>query len=119
MARKPRAHLPAGVYQVILCGNDGQATFHSGEDRQRFEGLVAEGRRFRHRIHASCGLATNLWQLAMARIGVSVGEAGTNPASHSLIADLYPISARCTAMATFALGPHVGLVLGFVLGGIE
>lgn len=66
---------------------------------------------------ALCGLATNFWQLALARFGVGVGEAGTNPASHSIIADLYPMSARSTAMAVFALGPHVGLILGFVLGG--
>jgi MFS family permease len=66
---------------------------------------------------ALCGLAANFWQLALARMGVGVGEAGTNPASHSLIADLYPISARSTAMAIFALGPHLGLFLGFLVGG--
>ena len=66
---------------------------------------------------ALCGLATNFWQLALARTGVGVGEAGTNPASHSIIADLYPMAGRSTAMAVFALGPHVGLVLGFVWGG--
>ncbi len=66
---------------------------------------------------ALCGLAANFWQLALARIGVGVGEAGTNPPSHSLIADLYPMSARSSAMAIFALGPHLGLFLGFLVGG--
>ncbi len=64
-----------------------------------------------------CGLAANFWHLLLARIGVGVGEAGTNPASHSLIADLYPLSRRSTAMAVFALGPHLGLFLGFLVGG--
>jgi predicted MFS family arabinose efflux permease len=56
-------------------------------------------------------------QLLLARIGVGIGEAGTNPASHSMIADLYPVERRSTAMGVFALGPHVGLLLGFPVGG--
>jgi MFS family permease len=39
---------------------------------------------------ALCGLAQNYVHLLLARIGFSVGEAGGNPASHSLIADLFP-----------------------------
>jgi len=65
-----------------------------------------------------CGLAVSYWQLLLARIGVAVGEAGTNPASHSIIADLYPVKHRSTAMAIFALGPHLGIVLSFVVGGL-
>ncbi|MCL4798087.1 MAG: MFS transporter [Burkholderiales bacterium] len=66
----------------------------------------------------ACGLAGSYWQLLLARIGVGVGEGGTNPPSHSLIADLYPVDRRSTAMAVFALGPHAGILLGFVLGGV-
>jgi predicted MFS family arabinose efflux permease len=66
---------------------------------------------------ALCGLAMSYWQLLLARIGVGIGEGGTNPASHSIIADLYPVDRRSTAMATFSLGPHVGLLLGFLVGG--
>jgi MFS family permease len=36
-----------------------------------------------------CGLAHSYVQLAAARMGVALGEAGSNPASHSTIADLY------------------------------
>ena len=57
------------------------------------------------------------WQLLLARVGVGVGEAGTNPASHSMIADLYPVDRRSTAMAIFALGPCLGVLLGFLVGG--
>ena len=66
----------------------------------------------------ACGLAVSYWQLVLARIGVGIGEGGTNPPSHSLIADLYPVHRRSTAMAVFALGPHAGILLGFLLGGV-
>jgi MFS family permease len=65
-----------------------------------------------------CGLAVNYWQLLAARVGVGVGEAGTNPASQAIIADLYPLQRRSGAMAVFATGPHVGIVLGFLIGGL-
>lgn len=61
--------------------------------------------------------AVTYWQLLLARIGVGVGEAGTSPPSHSIIADLYPLERRSTAMAIFALGPHVGVLLGFLIAG--
>jgi predicted MFS family arabinose efflux permease len=65
----------------------------------------------------ACGLAASYAQLLAARIGVALGEGGTNPASHSLIAELFPEGRRGTAMAVFALGPNVGIVLGFAFGG--
>ena len=66
---------------------------------------------------ALCGAATSYGQLLLTRVGVGVGEAGTNPSSHSMIADLYPIERRSTAMAIFATGPCVGVLLGFLVGG--
>ena len=66
---------------------------------------------------AICGLAQNFWQLAAARIGVGVGEAGSNPPSHSIIADLYPPEERTTAMAIFGTGINWGILLGFLIGG--
>lgn len=66
---------------------------------------------------ALCGLATGFWQLLAARVGVGIGEGGTNPASHSLIADLFPTHQRAAAMAAYCIGPHAGLVLAFGLGG--
>jgi predicted MFS family arabinose efflux permease len=65
----------------------------------------------------ACGLAASYAHLLAARIGVAVGEGGTNPSSHSLIADLYPEGRRATAMGVFALGPNAGILLGFALGG--
>jgi predicted MFS family arabinose efflux permease len=65
---------------------------------------------------ALCGMATTFPQLLLARIGVAIGEAGTNPPSHSIIADLYPPAERTSAMGWFALGPHFGLLLGLFMG---
>jgi len=66
---------------------------------------------------AVCAWAGSYWHLLLARIGVGVGEAGTGPASHSIIADLYPLERRATAMGIFAMGPHLGILLGFSIGG--
>jgi len=66
---------------------------------------------------ALSGLAANFWQLAVARIGVGIGEAGSSPPSHSIISDMYPPAERATAMGTFSLGINFGLLLGFLVGG--
>ena len=66
----------------------------------------------------ACGAAASYAQLLAARIGVGIGEGGTNPPSHSLIADLYPAASRGTAMGIFALGPSTGILLGFTFGGV-
>ncbi|MDB5680540.1 MAG: transporter [Sphingomonas bacterium] len=63
------------------------------------------------------GLATNFWQLLGARIGVGIGEAGSSPPSHSIIADLYPPEKRTSAMAIYSLGVGLGAAMGTVLGG--
>lgn len=67
---------------------------------------------------AFCGLAAGYGQLLAARVGVAVGEGGTAPASHSIIADLYPPRERGTALGILALGPHLGILFGFVAGGV-
>ena len=64
-----------------------------------------------------CGMAANFSQLALARIGVGVGEAGSSPPSHSMIADMYQPAERGTAMGVFASGANLGLLLGFLVGG--
>jgi len=64
-----------------------------------------------------CGYATTFTQLALARIGVGVGEAGSTPPSHSLISDLFPAGSRATAMGLFAVGANVGLLLAYMVGG--
>jgi predicted MFS family arabinose efflux permease len=64
-----------------------------------------------------CGLAQSYVQLLLARIGVSIGEAGGNPASHSLIADLFPPERRARALAVYTLGAPAGAFLGATFAG--
>jgi MFS family permease len=63
------------------------------------------------------GLAAGFISLLLFRIGVGIGEAGVNPASHSIIADYFPPHRRALAMATLMLGGSFGMMLGFVGGG--
>ena len=66
---------------------------------------------------ALCGAAASFTQLLLLRICVGVGEAGSNPPSHSIIADLYPKEQRATAMAIFGTGINWGILIGFLVGG--
>jgi putative transposase len=79
MARKPRLHVPGGVYHVILRGNARQDIFFSEADRRAFYGLLEEGTtRFGYRVHAFC-LMTNHVHLAL-----QVGDAPLAPALQNL-----------------------------------
>ncbi len=86
-------------------------------DRSNRRNLIALALATWSGMTALCGLAANFWQLALARIGVGVGEAGSSPPSHSMIADMYPPSERAGAMGTFSLGINFGLMTGFLVGG--
>ncbi len=66
---------------------------------------------------ALSGMAANYLQLALARIGVGIGEAGSSPPSHSMISDLFPPESRATAMGIYATGINVGVLIGFLVGG--
>lgn len=63
-----------------------------------------------------CGLANNYVQLVLARIGVGIGEAGSSPQSHSMIADMYAPHERSRALGFYALGVYLGGMLGFLIG---
>lgn len=64
-----------------------------------------------------CGLAQNFGQLALARAGVAVGEAGGSPPSYSIIADYFPPERRAGALAIYSLGVPIGTTAGAALGG--
>jgi MFS family permease len=67
---------------------------------------------------AVCGFAQSFAQLAIARIGVGIGEAGSSPPSHSIIADLYAREERSGAMGILGLGAYIGSALGIFVGGL-
>ncbi|WP_026374705.1 spinster family MFS transporter [Aestuariibacter salexigens] len=62
---------------------------------------------------ALSGLAQNYTQLALARIGVGIGEAGGSPPSHSIISDLYAKEERAGALAVYSLGIPFGIMAAF------
>jgi predicted MFS family arabinose efflux permease len=66
---------------------------------------------------ALTGLATSYTSLVFFRIGVAAGEAGSIPASHSMIADLYPPTKRATAIAVLGLSLPVGMLFGYTAAG--
>jgi MFS family permease len=65
----------------------------------------------------ACGLAQGFTGLALARIGVGIGEAGATPPAHSLLSDYFPPEKRATVLALYACGVPVGSGLGYWLGG--
>ena len=67
---------------------------------------------------ALCGVTQTFTQLILARIGVSIGEAGCNPTAHSLIADSVPVEKRPLALSIYGLGPALGTLFGLLLGGL-
>ena len=66
---------------------------------------------------ALCGVATSYTTLLMARIGVSIGEAGCTPPAQSVISDYFPADKRATAISIYALGVPVGSMLAAIGGG--
>jgi predicted MFS family arabinose efflux permease len=67
---------------------------------------------------AACGLATNFWQLFLARLGVGVGEAGGVAPAYSLISDYFPPWQRARALSVYSFGIPIGSALGIMAGGL-
>ena len=65
-----------------------------------------------------CGIAQTFAQLAFARIGVGVGEAGAIPPAQSLIVDYFPPDRRATALSIFTAAGTAGSLLAFGCGGV-
>ena len=62
-----------------------------------------------------CGMTVNYWQLALARTGVAIGEAGNTPTLLSMVADYYPKEQRPLAMSVIAAGTFASAL--FVMAG--
>jgi len=63
------------------------------------------------------GMVVSFWQLAAARVGVGIGEAGGTPPAHSMLADIYPMKERGRAMGIYTMGIPIGVLFGFLIGG--
>ena len=86
-------------------------------DRTNRRNIIAAALTVWSGMTALSGFAQNYTQLLLARIGVGIGEAGGSPPAHSMISDYYPPEKRGTALAIYSTGVHIGVLLGFVLGG--
>lgn len=79
--------------------------------------IIAIGLAVWSAMTVASGLARSFTQLALARIGVGVGEAAGSPPAHSLISDYFPANRRATALGIYAWGVYVGSALAYLGGG--
>lgn len=79
--------------------------------------LMALGLALWSGMTALSGLATTYFQLAVARVGVGVGEASASPAAFSMLASYFPSSRRALAFAIYSAGVYLGMGLSLPLGG--
>lgn len=85
-------------------------------DRGNRQHIITLSLTFWSLMTALCGFAQTFWQLALARMGVGVGEAGSLPASQSLLVDYFPPHQRARALAIFTSAGTVGYLLAFIGG---
>jgi MFS family permease len=64
---------------------------------------------------ALTGFSQNFLHIALARIGVGVGEAGGSPPSHSMISDFYNKNERAGALGVYSLGIPLGIMSAYFL----
>jgi len=86
-------------------------------DRGVRRSVIAVGAALWSAMTAASGLAQSFAQLALARVGVGIGEAACSPPAHSLLSDYFPPERRATALALYAAGIHVGIAFGYLAGG--
>ena len=86
-------------------------------DRFNRRNIVAIALAFWSAMTVFCGMAQSVTTLALARIGVGIGESGGTPASQSIIADLFSKNERPRALGVYAIGTYLGVFLGYFIGG--
>lgn len=79
--------------------------------------LIAAGLAFWSVMTGVSGLARGFGLLAIARIGVGVGEASASPAAYSLLSDYFPPARRATVLGIYSSGIYIGSGLGLAIGG--
>ncbi len=120
-----RAEFDLADWQLGLLGGLAFAIFYAGlgipvarlADKANRRNIIAVALALWSGFTVACGVAQNFIQLLLFRIGVGVGEAGSSPPSHSLIADLYPPEKRAGALAIYSLGVSLGGAFGTIIGG--
>ncbi|MEL6540420.1 MAG: MFS transporter [Pseudomonadota bacterium] len=78
--------------------------------------LLAIGLTLWSTMTALSGFAKNAGTLAVARMGVGVGEATASPSAYSLISDWFPARLRATALAIYSSGLYIGGGVSLLIG---
>jgi MFS family permease len=86
-------------------------------DRLNRRNIVAIAFAFWSAMTFLCGTASSVTALALARVGVGIGESAGTPASQSILADLFDKNERPRALGVFAIGTYLGVFLGYFIGG--
>src|SRR6202167_5667341 len=86
-------------------------------DRLNRRNIVALAFAFWSAMTFLCGMAQSVTTLALARIGVGIGESAGTPASQSMVADLFSKNERPRALGIYAIGTYLGVFLGYFIGG--
>lgn len=87
-------------------------------ERRRRVTLIGIGTLLWSVATALCAAASSFLTLALARVGVGVGEAVGLPSSQSVVSDCFPKERRTTAISVLVLAPPIGAFLGLTGGGL-
>jgi MFS family permease len=86
-------------------------------DRVNRRNLIAAGV-IAWSLMTSCGsLAKSFSTLALARMGVGIGEATLAPAAFSTLADYFPRERLSSALSVYSMGIQLGVGMALILGG--
>ena len=105
---------PAFVILYVIFG----VLFGMWADRGNRRNIIAGAIAVWSLLTMACGAATGFLSMAMARMGVAVGEAGGNPPAYSMISDLYDEDERGTALGVYSTSGNFGILVGFMAAGL-
>jgi MFS family permease len=87
-------------------------------DRYNRRNVIVIGVALWSAMTAMCGIARGFLELALARVGVAIGEAVLSPATYSMAADSFPERRLGRALSVFVLGLPLGVGLALIIGGL-
>ncbi len=87
-------------------------------DRYSRRNIIAAGVFIWSLMTAFSSLARGYVTLALARMGVGLGEATMNPCAFSMISDYFPRERLSTALSIYMMGIQLGSGLALIIGGV-
>ncbi len=120
-----RADLGISEIQMSLLYGFVFAIFYTGVgvpiawaiDRYNRRNIICTGVFIWSAMTALCGVARGFTELALARIGVAVGEAVLSPAAYAMSSDSFPKNKLGSALSVFVIGLPLGVGLALIIGG--